>query len=85
MRLTAEDKVALLECGRFGVNKGEAAWELLCDRIKAANAGGYPSDWWEMVVQGRLFVYAGGLSDSGRKRERKQEEAPSAAEGDPHQ
>jgi len=29
----------------------DAEWNAVCDRVKAANGGDYPSDWYEKVIK----------------------------------
>lgn len=48
MNLTQAEEIALLEA------PSEAAWDKVCDQIKAARAGKYPPDWWERVAKSGL-------------------------------
>ena len=54
MPLTVEEMALLREAGEFGC-RNRAKWDATVDAIKARRHGGYPPDWPEMILKGRLF------------------------------
>ena len=56
--LTNDEKEKLLRAGQFG-SKDQILWTQICDEVKAARDGRYPSDWTPLVFHGVLFTERG--------------------------
>ena len=58
MNLTSDEKEKLLLAGQFG-SKDESLWNQVCDEVKLARDGQYPSDWTRLVYLRELFQSKG--------------------------
>ena len=55
MRLTFDEKNALLESGKYGTKTSPDDWKKKVDNILKVRDGEYPSDWHEQVILGVIY------------------------------